>query len=666
MFTITNTQIMKSELIDKIEDVMAQIEASVRFDKIEDHIKNKLSETRKEAMRVYKTLEHKFDAERPHCEVISEIVARYASKEDRIPSYRYANLTRRIILLNAILGSSMKLTQVARKTVQGQIELECLTQKSVPLSALINKCPLKVQAYTKKNGTVVELSSLFAMDEIKLQFISELAELDLLDIKISQHTHMVEIPKAIASLVIETDWKLVSLYSQRLAKKTISTEPIPLDPKDLITKSSWYYNTPTLSKDQIEFVNVMHNTKYQFVDNALKLIEDAYMEHLKDDNGQLPQGWQSWVPQRIAFFKQQIKASFNNGGHYIPGKFDSALRWYMQSEIGHFQTSPSLRKLVKVATIDNSIKHDFKNNVVQMYSLLTKVRNLGKYVGLVQETDREEDLRLQIAKAMNSKLECDLFNKDNIKPLFMVWAYNAGKDRILDGVAVEEEGLFGLKVSKVKVPGLMTIANAKNTEANRELIWNAFNNTVTELAPAIVIIKQLFRNLIKNNPLTETSWTLPDGAIAQYASPATVDKTLYCVDSKGKQHQHTHYRKLITENEKSAGLLPRVIHSFDAYVARQLVIKAAAESITIIPNHDSFMFDVKHETRVLQIITDLFTELLESDYFASVIQELNKAGKSLAIKQANGTTITDSDLWNRYGKLTVEDLLKSNPTDLED
>lgn len=670
MFTMTNSQILRSELFDLIDTAVSNIDAHVDFSTVEAHLNKVVRELNAESLKLNLSIPEaqRFDAQQPHDDLIKYITSTWPKGyELRTTAYNYVNVNQRKSALVAILSNPQKLTMVVKSTIRGLIQAELGAKRGVgiSMSELINKVPLKVKELTLKNGTTKPLS-LFAQDELKAQLIAELAELNLIDIRISQHTHMCSLPKVLSKLTSEALWDRAELLTDILDKKTLLTEPMYLDPSDLITRSSWYYRTPNLSPDQIEFVNTMHSIKYQFVDNALDLIENAYLDHLKDDNGNLPEGYESWVPKRVQFFKAQIKASQANGGHYIPGKFDSSLRWYMQAEIGHMQTSPALRALVKVADIQNKVKYDFKNNVVQMYATLMKIRSLAKYVGLVPEADREEDIRWQIAKTLNAKLEVDVFCKDNVKPLFMVWAYNAGKNRILDGVTVEEEGMFGITSKNVKVPGLLALTGAANTEKNRDIIWGAFEETVVELAPAIVALKQVFKKLIKFNPLNETSWTMPDGAIAQYASPDTLSETLFFVGSNGKQHQHTHYRKMIVENVKSAGLLPRVIHSFDAYVARQLVIRAARLGITIVPNHDSFTFDVKHEQIVFDLIEQLFIELLESDYFGKVVTELNKAKKSLAIKDRSGKIITDALMWEKYGKLTVEDLLQSNPVDLED
>jgi hypothetical protein len=597
-----------------------------------------------------------------HDAIIKTIVDAYADPKDRADAYAAHNLTRLTVNLEAILSSKLKLRSVARKTLSKLIELELgVKQGNKPtLSQLISACPLKVDTILDRPADE------FDQAELKYQFITLLADLDYLDMEVADKTHMVSVPHKLASLLPNDMWAHMNELSMFVNTKSIYTSPITLDHKNLITRSSWYYKTPELTETELEYMNHMNSIKYQFVDNAEDLIESTYLEHLKDEQGQLPQGYEKWVPSRIAFFKKQIRESHANGGHYIMHRWDSSKRTYMMAEIGHKQSSPALRSLVKVADMSNPIKKDFRNNVVQMYSLIMRVKGLGKYVGLTSDSESDIDLRLKIADTLNSKLEVDIFCKDNIKPLFMVWAYNAGRDRILDGVTSTEAQLFGDATVNVKVPGLIALTGAKNDKKNRAILWQAFEETVTELVPAIVILKQVFKKLIKANPLTETSWTLPDGSVAQYASPDTKSNELYCVDLSGRQHQQLHHIKLISENVKSAGLLPRVIHSFDAWVARQLVVRAARLGITIIPNHDSFMFDAQHEATVDSLVQELFLELLNSNYFSQVINELNKAGKSLAVKDRKGDCITNEMLWSAYGKLEDSDVLAGRPMDFED
>ena len=674
LFTNLQLKSAQAELSTLISGAAAELYTESKAMLIKSVLENEVKLARMAALTARMNISEvkRFNAELEHDELVTYIKSHFPEGE-RTAAYEYASYTRRVVLLESMLRSKVKLHKVAMDTLRNAIKSELGAKKGrgATLSQIINGCPLKLDKIVSKDRSELSLEDTllakFQTDEVKLQFVSELVEEDLLDMSISQHTHMVEIPKLFSSKLDRDIWSRMHNLTQLISKKTIFIDTPELDTKDLITRSSWYYQTPSyLAPDQVQFVSLMQSIKYAFVNNAEDLIEAAYLEHLKDENGNLPDGWKDWVPAKIEFFKEQIRASHANGGHYIAGKFDSALRWYMQSEIGHFQTSKALRSLVKVVDITNPVKKDFKNNVVQMYALLTQVKDLGSYVGLVAEESRKEDLRVQIANGLNTKLDTDVFCKDNIKPLFMVWAYNAGKERILDGVTVIENQLFGPDMVNVKVQGLIAITGAKDTKSNREILWNAFEEIVTELVPTIVILKTMFKRLIKHNPLNEVRWTLPDGAIAQYASVQTHDKVLYWVDRKGKQRQHTHHIKAITENVKSAGLLPRVIHSFDAYVARQIVVRAARLGVTVIPNHDSFMFDIEHEITIDMIVADIFQELLEGNDFANVIVELNQAKKSLAVRDSNNNFITNESLWTKFGKLSTEDLVQGTPMDLED
>ncbi len=249
----------------------------------------------------------------------------------------------------------------------------------------------------------------------------------------------------------------------------------------------------------------------------------------------------------------------------------------------------------------------------RLYSISLRNKALGSSCGLTSDEEATKDIREKIADELNKTLNIDGFNKDNIKPLFMVWAYNAGKDRILQGgVRKEKDFLTNREIITVVIPGLRTLVS-KNKNISDENLWDAWEDAVHKYAAPIVALKLLFKQLIKHNPLTEVSWVMPDGGIAQYSSVETVSEELHWVSSNGTMRVHTHHRKEIVENIKASGLLPRVIHSIDAYLMRQLVIRMHKKGITIIPNHDSFLFDKRHRATVIKAVKELLVEIMEKD-----------------------------------------------------
>ena len=593
--------------------------------------------------------EERWDVKIPDEEFRTKVVN--LPKELQTMHYRRRAIAIRRILLNSVLNAKVSINNIAIQAIRS-IVMSALEsgREYVTLSQVVHNTKLKADI-TMIHGQM-ETPSPWKTDEIRLQLINELCELNYLDMKVIDKTHMVAIPDGISSLVSPSDWKEMLELSAYLNKKTIRLDPIDIDHKNMITRSSWFYQTPILSDAQIKLIDIMQSTKFEFVENAENLIEEAYREHLQESK--LPK----WAVSRVEFFKEQIRLSKQNNGHYVAVRFDSALRAYYMAEIGHLQSSPSLRKLVRVQGVD-MVKYDMSNNVVQMYAIAMGLKSLAKYVKLVDPLECVEDVRLQLASRLNSELKVNVFNKDNTKPLFMVWAYNAGKARICEGVYTQEEEFFGMTSKVVKVKGLVELTGIQD----QDKLWEVWNDILTELVPAIVALKKIFNRLTQKNPFTLATWTLPDGSIAQYASAVTNQQTLSFASSEYKLRQHTHHRKELEENAKVAGLLPRTIHSLDAYVMRQLVIRAYDLGIIIVPNHDSFTFSKQHTDVVFTLLREILIEILDSKVFEGILKELNKVKASLAIKTTDGKFITTS----MFGEaLTDKDLLRSFPMVLED
>lgn len=664
MFTYTNFKAMRSDLKES-----AAMLAQVMFDttNLNDVFVTRSNQSKMAALKLLIGIPAQYrdvDVEIAPSELSKQI--KEYPEEVRIAIWSYRNAVIRSVLLTSIVANNkIRPSKLAAKSLTGIVkEILVSGHNEISISQAVHNIPLTT-GLIARDGTPIA-SDAWTTDEIRLQFISELCELDFLNMRLVNKTQMLSIPDALDELVAPAEWDRLKVIAAIVNKKTILTEPAPVENKGMITTSSWFYETPRLSDSQVKFIETMHNTKFEFVDNAEDLIEAAYMEHLCSDTGILPDNYEKWVPARIEMFKEQIRASHANGGHYIAGRFDSALRWYFMAEIGHFQTSSSLRKLVKVSGISNPVKYDMRNNVVQMYALSLGIKDLGSYVGLVAEAESKEDLRLTIAKRMNTLCEMDVFNKDNIKPIFMTWAYNAGKKLTLDGVITESVDFFGRVSRKTTVEGLLSITGIANTPKNRDTLFGFWDSILTELVPSIVALKLIFNRITKKNPFTLASWTLPDGAVAQYASVWDVKKnaqTLYWVDSTNHRHQHTHYRKELEANAKAAGLLPRVIHSLDAYVARTLVIRAADLGITVVPNHDSFLFDECHIDTIYRLVRELFIEVLDGHYLDAIINQLNPAKTSLVIKDIGGKVVTIDSFGAR---LTADDIMAGNPMDTEE
>lgn len=564
-------------------------------------------------------------------------------EEIRKVAWKYRALEIRIILLKTILSNTKKLNYLVNDTLEALVRSSLNNgTDTITLAQLVHDMKLSATEYVDRLGTKHQ-GNKWLSDELRLQLVSELAEMDYIEVGLSNKAHTVSVAKKYSDMIPAEVGNRLATVARILQRKTILVEPAEID-VDMISKSSWWYKTPMLSADQIEFINTMHNIKWQFVPNALDLIEDAYKAHL--DTTVL----EKWAVARLAEYKHQIEVSFANGGHYVAGKFDSALRWYWQSEIGHTQTSEALRNLVVPCGIKNVVKYDMSNNVVQMYAVALKDKSLARYVGLVADDECVDDLRLQLAKYMNKNLDVEVFTKDNIKPLFMVWAYNAGKERLLDGVYTEKQHFFtGHMVRDLKVEGLRSLVASSGKDISDDIIWATWNAILSKLVPTIVELKRIMASIVKGNPFTEASWVLPDGAVAQYASVDLASAELHWVSSTGHMHQHTHHRKELVPNAKAAGLLPRSIHSIDAYFMRQLVIRANRLGIVVVPNHDSFMFDEVHTDTMFTLARELFVEIMDTNVFYGIVQQLNQS------------RVSETGEYMHREVLTAQDILASTP-----
>ena len=664
VYSLNNKRELRALVREQIVSVVGKVWEQ-ELPLVTDAIQSRLSKTLVQSVTLSQTIKKELNLKVlpktaiSHTDYVSVVQELTSDKTVRGKLYQYRTLAMRVALLRTLLDKeaskkkmSFKVTTILEAVVESIISGAV---NEVAIGQVVHKSAkaFKVNYIITKEGDKITEVSSWMIDELVLQLVNELAEMDMLNMRVSQKTHMVSIPDGLAARVSKDEWYALARDAFIARRKTILTVEPEVGYKNMVSRSSWYYRTPQLSESVVEFLNIMNGVKYNFTSIAASEIRERFLNHLKINKAdKLP----LHVEEAILRLKDQIKASNNNGHHYVAGIFDSANRYYLLSEVGHFQTSSSLRSIVEVKGIENPVKWDMRNNVTQMYAVSLRNKALGSSCGLVADKDSTEDIRKLIAKELNKVLNINDFSKDNIKPLFMVWSYNAGQARILEGgVRKERDFLTGREIANVVIPGLKTLSNYKISDEN---LWNSWENVVHKHASPIVALKMLFRKLIKHNPLTEVSWVLPDNTIAQYSSVETVSQELNWVSSNGTMRVHTHHRKEIVEDAKAAGLLPRVIHSIDAYLMRQLVIRMHKKGIIIVPNHDSFLFSKKHETTVIKAVKQLLIEIMEKDVLSDIVGQLNKSGKALTVKDANGETIT-ADMFGE--QLTREDIMAGSP-----
>jgi len=513
----------------------------------------------------------------------------------------------------------------------------------------------------------IELSDI-DKQSIGFQFIVGLSEMGMINVFISDKTHMIKWTDNMLKEFSSTNFNKLVKLSKFLKAKTIFTDKVSITEDKMLSQSSWYYKTPALSEGLIEYLDTVQGIKYKFKEFTGDEFIQAYKNHCDIEE------LKGYDEVRINALWEQVEASRKTNGHYVKCMGDSVWRNYMMAEFGHFQTSHAFRDLVKVEGIDNPIKYDATNSVLQMYALGLKSGNLAQYVGLLET--KTGDFRTIIANSMNDTFDTNVFTKDGIKPVFMIWAYNAGKDRILNGspkVIVDPfDGTTTLDYTN-RSQGLIDIAKGVKYGAE-DTLYEAFIDILQNLVPEIFFLKAIFKKLVKGNAKELYTWTLPDGAIAQYANVTkkdqdkdTMEDIVEAIDKDGDRHIHTVYTKSLKVSTSLAGLLPRVIHSIDAYIQRQIVVRAHKLGIVVVPNHDSFMFDEQYKEVMFNLIKDIYAEVMETRVLANIVKELNISKVDLTIK-AKGNVVTANDFIeaSSFGELTREDVMKGAPVEEEE
>ena len=588
--------------------------------------------------------------------------------------WKYRRLSIRLALLNGILyGSKKKFSYKIRNTIKTILDRSAKQAKPmVAMNSLLKPIAKfsKIENYIDKAGKEYDVTGT-TKEQLAGQWLEELAFTNMLDLSKSDHTTMVGLSKVLLSRITQEDLDSLMEMATYLKLKTISTV-VPMSTSEYINSSSWRYKNDEPQGSLLdEYQSVANSVKYQFKDTALDDVELALLNHLTSGDVTLHETFlnEKWFTIMLDEMKNQIRASYLNGGHYCPVKGDSALRAYKVPFFGHYQTSKYLRALVKIEGIKDPIKMDMRNNIIQLYSVITRSKNLAGWVGTAKENGKG-DIRAYIADRLNEWLKDELdldalpsvYNKENIKPIFMVKGYTGGKNLLLYGKGkIETDPFTGEKFKTIETAGLVD-AIPGEYEVDPDRLWDEFQGLINKLVPEMEWLQKVFSKLFKGNPYEIAKWSNYKGLHMQYASIAHVDEVVEVIDVKGNGHHIGVHSKVLEKGLKLGQVLPRWNQSFDALFMMLMVTKASARGIIMDSNHDAFIFDRQHESVVVDIAREIFIEFLGENLLADFIKEQNVNKVPLFIRSASNKIIG----LHSWEKLTSEDILEGSPLDFEE
>jgi len=243
--------------------------------------------------------------------------------------------------------------------------------------------------------------------------------------------------------------------------------------------------------------------------------------------------------------------------------------------------------------IGHNVFMDATASGCQVMAALSGCKETAKHVNMIN-TGRREDVYIEVATKMNALLTpLEQVNRLIIKKPFMTHWYNKSKQPSL---SMNQQKAFYHVIGN-NFPGAEGVKDITNH------FWDstAFNN----------------------------SWTLPDGHMAKVLV-TEVATTRIEVD----ELNHTKFSYRFESNQPSTistSLCPNIIHSVDAYIAREMVRRAANAGFELAHIHDAFTCHPNYMGMAMQFYREILAEIADSNLLANILSEIS--GQSISVQK---------------------------------
>lgn len=275
-------------------------------------------------------------------------------------------------------------------------------------------------------------------------------------------------------------------------------------------------------------------------------------------------------------------------------------------------------KLPESIVFKDTVK-DASNSVAQIITVLLGSKRLASVSKLLGTND---DVRSIIGKQMEvngmslPKYPKDVTWKDVVKPLFMTENYGQ-----------MEKGL---------IENLMKAHKISKDEA--KMYYDAYAKASDDVVPEMVEFKKAIYDTYYNTGKANLSWELPDGFKVNINLSKDKDGSIRIRDNDLKINIKTD-----DFDNFSRAIMPRMIHSVDAYVARQMN-KAGFPTV-----HDAFVIPKGKEQLADDTYTKIMSDINDSDLLHKLMTSIGYKGEPL-----KDGTLTKSDIEGSPYKLGIE------------
>ena len=275
-------------------------------------------------------------------------------------------------------------------------------------------------------------------------------------------------------------------------------------------------------------------------------------------------------------------------------------------------------KLPESIVFKDTVK-DASNSVAQIITVLLGSKRLASVSKLLGTND---DVRSIIGKQMElngmslPKYPKDVTWKDVVKPLFMTENYGQMEKGLIDNL---------MKTHKL-------------SKEEAKTYYDAYAKASDDIVPEMVEFKKAIYDTYYENGKANLSWELPDGFKVNINLSKDRDGSIRIRDNNLKVNIKTD-----DFDNFSRAIMPRLIHSVDAYVARTMN-KAGFPTV-----HDAFVITKGKEQLAEDTYTKIMSDLNDSDLLHKMMTSIGYKGKKL-----KDGTLTKEDIEDSKYKLGTE------------
>ena len=246
------------------------------------------------------------------------------------------------------------------------------------------------------------------------------------------------------------------------------------------------------------------------------------------------------------------------------------------------------------------------NSQIQLISCLVGDTNIASLTNILTDNTYIQDFYGRVSDELG-KITGLKFDRNQLKKTSMIDGYGAGNKLLIQQLKEDTGDMY--------FDGLL------------EAYYQALEN----ITPTMHLLKHTISS-IWDSTKTRYQWTLPNGNVTDYN---TIETGRITVNPYGMMNIDM-LASAIMPSSRSTGLLVNIIHSIDAYVASEMVVRCSKAGVDmtgfdIVTIHDAFRCHPNHAVAMRDIYVALMAEITDGRILEDIIQEISgKEVKSFA------------------------------------